>query len=181
VSALLVACGAGPELRINEDHAYTRYLPHAAFDAAGNFVVVWASSPQDGSQGGIIGRRFGPTGAPLTGEFQVNTYAYGAQQAPRVAFGLNDEFVVVWESATQDGDVAGIFGQRLDGSGLRLGPEFQVNTHTTSYQQFPAVAADARGNFVVAWESYAQTRHRATASTPSASMPPEPASGMSSA
>ena len=33
--------------------------------------------------------------------------------------------------------------------------QFQVNTVTGSAQQLPAVAADAAGNFVVVWESYA--------------------------
>jgi hypothetical protein len=36
---------------------------------------------------------------------------------------------------------------------MPLGPEFQVNTYTTSDQWFPAVAADDDGNFVVVWSS----------------------------
>jgi hypothetical protein len=36
-----------------------------------------------------------------------------------------------------------------------LAAQFQVNTVTGSAQQQPAVAADATGNFVVVWESYA--------------------------
>ena len=36
------------------------------------------------------------------------------------------------------------------------GPEFQVNTYTTSFQTHAAVAADAAGNFVVAWGSNLQ-------------------------
>ncbi|KAB2966651.1 MAG: hypothetical protein F9K18_05280 [Thermoanaerobaculia bacterium] len=34
------------------------------------------------------------------------------------------------------------------------GPEFQVNTFTTSTQVYSAVASDASGSFVVAWTSY---------------------------
>jgi hypothetical protein len=33
--------------------------------------------------------------------------------------------------------------------------QFQINTVTGSYQELPAVAADAAGNFVAVWESYA--------------------------
>ena len=36
---------------------------------------------------------------------------------------------------------------------LPLGPDFQVNSYTTSNQRFPAVAADDDGNFVVVWAS----------------------------
>jgi len=34
--------------------------------------------------------------------------------------------------------------------------EFQVNTYTASYQQYPSVAMDAEGNFVIAWSSMSQ-------------------------
>lgn len=37
-----------------------------------------------------------------------------------------------------------------------VGPEFQVNSYTTSQQWFPAVASDAVGNFVVVWSSDGQ-------------------------
>src|SRR3989442_1074854 len=30
--------------------------------------------------------------------------------------------------------------------------EFQVNTYTTGFQGYPAIATDAAGNFVVVWE-----------------------------
>jgi hypothetical protein len=33
------------------------------------------------------------------------------------------------------------------------GPEFQVNTYTTSVQRFPSVAAHADGDVVVVWDS----------------------------
>jgi hypothetical protein len=33
------------------------------------------------------------------------------------------------------------------------GPEFRVNTFTTSFQVFPAASADPVGNFVVVWNS----------------------------
>ena len=38
--------------------------------------------------------------------------------------------------------------------GTPLGPEFRVNTYTTSYQDLPSVASDASGSFVVVWSSY---------------------------
>jgi len=39
---------------------------------------------------------------------------------------------------------------------LRVGPEFQVNTYTTSDQEYPSVGVSPTGEFVVAWESYGQ-------------------------
>ncbi len=40
--------------------------------------------------------------------------------------------------------------------GLPLGGEFQVNTYTTQSQEYPAVATDPLGNFVVVWMSNGQ-------------------------
>ena len=40
--------------------------------------------------------------------------------------------------------------------GTRLAGEFQVNTETAVNQRNPAIARDADGDFVVAWQSYGQ-------------------------
>lgn len=44
--------------------------------------------------------------------------------------------------------------------GMPLGPEFRVNTYTTSEQRYPSLGADASGSFVVAWQSYTQDGSR---------------------
>jgi hypothetical protein len=62
----------------------------------------------------------------------------------------------VWTSNAQDLSSSQILGQRFDATGVRLGPEFQVNSYTTGKQQRPSVAASASGDFVVAWESFGQ-------------------------
>jgi hypothetical protein len=61
-------------------------------------------------------------------------------------------FVVAWQSFGQDGSQYGIFARRFDSSG-NPGPEFLVNSFTSSYQASPDVAADASGAFVVVWNS----------------------------
>src|SRR5262245_35209633 len=38
----------------------------------------------------------------------------------------------------------------------RIGPEFRVNTYTTSSQNHPAVSFLPGGQFVVVWDSYGQ-------------------------
>jgi hypothetical protein len=69
-----------------------------------------------------------------------------------VASDASGNFVVTWQSRSgQDGSDSGVFGQRLNASGVPQGGEFQVNTYTTYGQGAPAVASDASGNFVVTW------------------------------
>jgi hypothetical protein len=148
----------GGEFRVNTVSAGNQYYPGVASDGVGNFVVIWSSA--DGSDTGVFGKRFASSGVPLGGEFRVNTYTTGIQGrsvlAPSVASDTAGNFVVVWGSDPQDGFFAGVFGQRFDGAGAALGPEFRINSYTTNNQQSPSVGADGAGNFVVVWTSYSQ-------------------------
>ena len=147
---------AGPEFQVNTYTWLPQGDPSVAMDSAGNFVVVWGSSGQDGSGSGVFGQRFDETGTPLSSEFQVNTHTPYDQGAPSVASDPNGDFVVVWSSYAQDGSGTGLFGRRFDSAGTPSGAEFSVNTYTTGNQSSPAVALDAAGNFVVVWTSVGQ-------------------------
>jgi hypothetical protein len=88
-------------------------------------------------------------------EFRVNTYTTSEQTDPSVASLPNGNFVVAWTSAGQDSFTWGVYGQRFDGAtGAKLGPEFRVNTYTTSDQMGLSVASLPNGNFVVTWHNY---------------------------
>ena len=116
------------------------------------FVIVWESGgDQDGSSTGIIGRVYEGTGAPATGEFQVNTFTYAAQYGPTVG-SLGAGFAVAWNSVLQDGASGGIYGQRFSGSLEPSGEEFLVNQITANNQRDPLLAGWSTG-FRVAWES----------------------------
>ena len=141
----------GPEFRVNTYTTGDQALSAVASDAGGNFVVAWASRQDPGS--GVFGQRYASSGVPLGPEFRVNTYTTGYQASPSIVSDSSGNFVVVWNSYTQDGSGMGVFGQRYAGSGVPLGPEFRVNTYTTGAQSGPSVAADTSGNFVVVWTS----------------------------
>ncbi len=146
----------GSEFQVNSYTTGLQTFPSVSSDAGGNFVVAWQSSDQDGSSYGIFGQRFNASGLPQGSEFQINSYTTGQQHIPVVASDTNGNFVVVWNSDGQDGSFAGIFGQLFNTGGLPLGGEFRANSYTTSIQWNAAVASDASGNFVVAWNSYGQ-------------------------
>ncbi|MBN2294041.1 MAG: hypothetical protein JXM70_16565 [Pirellulales bacterium] len=84
-------------------------------------------------------------------EFQVNTYTTSSQSSPSVAVNRDGEFVVVWESLSQDGSRSGVYTQRFAADGTLLGSEFQVNTYTYGSQWQPSVTMNGSGQFVVAW------------------------------
>ncbi len=85
-------------------------------------------------------------------EFQVNTVVQGPQINSAQASDADGDFVVVWQSY-HDGSGTGVFGRRFSSAGVAQAVEFQVNSHTATFQFQPAVASDADGDFVVAWTS----------------------------
>jgi hypothetical protein len=144
----------GGEFRVNSYTTYGQWNPSVAFDADGDFVVVWASRWQEaGAQDGVFAQRFDSEGAPKGTEFHVNSYTTNDQTNPKVVSDTSGNFLVVWDSRGQDGSQRGIFGQRYDNAGMAQGDEFRVNSYTTGPQYAPFAASDARGNFVVVWNS----------------------------
>ena len=85
VAVLVPALAAGQEFPVNSFTTDAQEDPSVAVDASGNLVVVWSSRGQDGSDLGIVGRRFDPAGGPLGDEFQVNSFTSGRQSQPAVA------------------------------------------------------------------------------------------------
>lgn len=140
-----------PEIQVNEFTTGDQKRPQVVSDASGSFVVVWESFEQDGSEYGVLGRRFDGAGTPLGSEFQVNVQTDSSQFEPAISMDSSGAFVVVWMGGSQDGESWGIFARRYDSAGAALGGEFQVNTVTTGSQSEPGISANADGNFVVAW------------------------------
>jgi hypothetical protein len=157
------------ELQVN---TYTPGLlpsPRVAMDSAGNFVIVWTSWGQDGSEGGVFGQRFDSSGAPVGTEFQVNTYTLGDQGSNGLAIASapDGRLMVVWENTKTPGVLllgadTSLCGQRFDSAGAAVGTEFQVNTSGgTNGLEGASVAADADGGFIVVWARTSFDSHNA--------------------
>ncbi len=131
-------------------------------------------------QNGVYARRFDTTGTALAAdpnEFLVNTFTDGNQQYPQIAMDAAGDFTIVWESfqeippanaSNPSPDVPtsyGIYGQRFvrnawdqnltaapfQGPHGQLNGEFQVNATETGNQEYPSIAMDDTGDFLVVW------------------------------
>ncbi len=149
----------GGQFQVNSYTTGIQYHPAVAADSAGNFVIVWTSfgsTGTDSSNASVQTRRWAADGSPLGAAFQVNTYTTSTQRFPALAAASDGAFVVVWSSlgssGTDTSDVS-VQAQRYLSNGIATGAQAQVNSFTTLEQEFPAVAADGLGNYVVAWES----------------------------
>ena len=158
------------EFQVNtQDQNHQRYSSVDEL-SNGNILVAWTSDAKDGGgnisgmgNGGIFGQLLNSDGTKIGSEFQINTYVTGNQVLPSTASLADGGFIVAWQSQAQDqidgdssrGGYYGIFGQRYDAAGNKVGTEFQINTTTNDDQQQVEVAVWGDG-FVVTWESFNQ-------------------------
>jgi large repetitive protein len=139
----------GTETRANTTISGDQTAPAVAITSSGAFVVVWQSDDANGE--GVFVQRFDANGEPAGAETQVNVATAGDQQLPAVAMDAVGNFVVVWQGRDSDGE--GILARRFDAAGNGLGSEFIVNAAVSDKQLAPALAMNAAGDWVVAWES----------------------------
>lgn len=143
----------GSEFRANVDTAGDQTASSVGMSAAGAFTIAWEGPDADGD--GVFMRRYDSSGTALTAADEpVNATTTGNQVTPAIAVDASGDIIVGW--AGVDADPFGVFFQRFDASGVPQGAETPANATTTGDQAYPAVAADADGDAVVAWQSFGQ-------------------------
>jgi Ca2+-binding RTX toxin-like protein len=143
----------GGEFRVNTATSGAQSNPAVAMDVDGDFIVTWQSSLQDGSSFGIYAQMYDAVGVKLGAEFRVNTVTFDSQSSPAAATDADGNFVISWQSNSQDGSGLGIYAQRYSLAGVALGTEFRVNSTVANAQDQPAIAMDRDGDFLIAWRS----------------------------
>jgi hypothetical protein len=146
----------GSEFRVNDTVAGNQYQPSVAANTAGDFVITWTGENTDAQGLGIAAKRYNAAGVSAGGEFDVNTYTSGDQIHSRVAMADAGNFVVVWQSDYTATSSTGIFAQRFNAAGARVGSYDVVNTTTSSFQRGPAIGMSGAGAYVIAWTSDGQ-------------------------
>src|SRR3990172_537129 len=146
----------GSELRANTTTAYSQAKPRVKYFSDGKFIIIWESFKQDGSGYGMYGRIFNADGTEFINEFQINTYTTDYQWYGDVEVFDDDSFIVAWCSWEQDGDDGGIYVQRFNASGLKVGDEVRVNKTTAQYQWLPKIKKLTAKNVAVVWSSWEQ-------------------------
>ncbi len=145
----------GGEFLVNTTTAGNQYDGAAISTGTDTFVTVWASANQDGDGWGVFAQRFQqqPSATPtkVGGEIPVNTHTDGDQYGVDVAALPSGGFVVTWASFDAAGGHYGIYGQRFDSAGAKVGTEFEIDTGDGDEGFDTSVASLGGGNFVVTW------------------------------
>ena len=151
----------GGEFLVNAFTAFNQRTPAVAPLSGGGFVVVWVSEQErvtdaTGSPSvDIYGRLYSASGAPVTGEFLVNT-GTNLCANPSVAASDDGGFLVAWgqfnsANRTNSWDV---FARPFSSAGVG-GAERRANTFTFGDQYAPRVSASG-ADFLVVWTSMGQ-------------------------
>jgi len=93
-------------------------------------------------------------GTPIGGEVQVNDFTLGSQFRPSVHIDSFGRPIVTWvssRSATPSNDIV-VEARRYSADGAPIEEPFQVSTELRVLEDFPTLASDREGNFVVVWE-----------------------------
>lgn len=135
--------------------------PHLATLDDGGWVITWHSNGQDGSGYGIFAQRYDSSGAPVGGEFQVNTTTANDQLYATVEALPDGGWAIAWLSITPGSDpyggrVGNIYVQRYDADGNAVGDEILVGTASEgSFSNLSTrLAALPDGSLVVTWGQY---------------------------
>ena len=118
----------------------------------GRFLITWQSL-KGGSAYEIYAKIYASNGNVITSDFLANTNTTGDHVLPRPATLANGAFLITWTSRGQDGDGSGVYAQRFDTNGGKVGSEFKVNIYTTSSQDFSYAASLGSQGSVIAWQS----------------------------
>ncbi len=124
--------------------------PSTMMSTSGEFLVVWGSAPPGSAPSAVLGRLFDGAGAPRGAAFQINTTP-GRRVIAEAAASAAGNFVVAW-SSERSYTSADVRGQRIDATGLRVGPEILLSTSAAA-RSVPSVAADSGGGFLAVWGS----------------------------
>jgi hypothetical protein len=154
--AMREVVNVGTVFHVDEGSAEMQACPAVSSGNDTLFLVVWSAWNVDDDGWDIYGQFFFDTLEKWNEEFKVNTFTTQDQTTPAVATLSDGSFVVTWDSQDQDGNGHGIFGQRFNLTGTRIGDEFQVNSYFQNDQRNSNIAALESGGFVVAWESNGQ-------------------------
>jgi hypothetical protein len=156
-----------------------------AMSNSGSYVVVWQANIPGVTNGfDIYAQLYNSSGVAQGGNFLVNQTTANDQTLPAVAMDSSGGFVVAWMS--NQAPQTNIYARVFSAAGTALTNELDVSNVAAPIQAgAPAVAMDASGAFVVAWDVqggpaanqgiYSQTFSASGTATDSAQFVYEPA------
>ncbi|MFH1716884.1 MAG: hypothetical protein ABIF19_06000 [Planctomycetota bacterium] len=139
----------GDEFLVNSLTLDRQIYPRVAVSDGGRFVIVWESVnvPEDGKRS-VLAQLYDSSGAALGAEFMVSPESSNGRY-PDVAADAIGNFAAAW---LRDSSSNSIMVRLFDPNAVPVTEAFTVNDTRFSSVARPAIAMDAAGFFVVAWD-----------------------------
>lgn len=96
--------------KVNTYSDWMQLTPAISMNENGEYVIIWTTQYQEDDDREIFGQRYDSNDVAVGGEFHVNKYTEGWQEAPDTVMRNDGALFNVWESDGQDGSKYGIFG-----------------------------------------------------------------------
>ncbi len=140
------------EFKVNATALGDQMNPSIAWLSADRFVVAWTGTYQDKYNLTSVARIFDVTGKAITQEIRLSNFGQGGQKTTVVTALPGGGFQAAW-SGPGNGDNNGIFTQRFDKDGKRVGNEIRVNSTAAAVSgQQLSIAANAK-QVIIVWTS----------------------------
>jgi hypothetical protein len=141
----------GGEFAVNAVTTGNSQTAVVASDGSGAFVVVWQANNPATVGWDIYAQRYNSSGVAQGGNLLVNQTTTGDQTLPAVAMESNGSFAIAWMS--NQGSETNIYARIFSAGGAALTNELNISNVTSGLEAgAPAIAMDASGNFVVAYD-----------------------------
>jgi len=149
------ATPVGVNYQVNTDTVNSyQFYSEISVAENGNFMITWEDH-RFSFNGEIFSQSYFNDGTTMGENFKVNNDVGSENQGyPSIAVDGNENFIVAWTDS-REGD-ENIYAQRFGADGTAHGDNFKVNddTYPNIIHWTPSLAADAEGNFIIAWEDY---------------------------
>jgi len=138
-------------IRINQNAVGDQENPKVALASGDGAMVVWQGGAFGQQQ--IFARVIGRSGTFASGDLAISPASHGNCRQPSIVR-LNDgSFVIAWTAFGPDGEMDGVFLQRISSKGDKIGGVIQINDTTTYNQRDVGLASLDDGGFVAVWIS----------------------------
>ncbi len=119
----------------------------------GSFLLAWHTVARTGEKKlGVIAQRYDRSGKPAGRPIVVHREGFAL--SPIVGAATADGgFVLAWNGCSSDIDHCQVEARRYDDRGRPVTAELAVSRSAVDFTPEPAIAADSRGNFAVAWKT----------------------------
>lgn len=141
----------GPDIRVNDVITGNQKNPNVAIDADGAFVVTWEDEQ------GVHAQTYDSSGRSHSDPIQVDSTPDAHH--PDVAINRAGRFVVTWhrdegQFASDSTAISGkdVYQRSFAWDGTEFSPASVVNSQLFGDQRNASVAADADGNYIIAWQ-----------------------------